>query len=94
MIVLGATLQANNNNFNYAFLSAKRGESEGYMLYYKVIRGDVRDHFSGYTTIKNELLTPKERNKKFRYLSDDVFQTVEVSRKKTFFNFGARFEMQ
>lgn len=64
------------------------------MKFYKVIRGDVRDHFSGYTTIENELLTEKERNRKFRYLHDSVFQEVEISRKKTFWNFGARFEMQ
>lgn len=64
------------------------------MKFYKVICGDMRDHFSGYTTIKNELLTEKERNKKFRYLPDSIFQEVEISRNKTFWSFGARFEME
>lgn len=64
------------------------------MKFYKVICGDVRDHFSGYTTIKNELLTEKERNRKFRYLHDSVFEEVEINHNKTFWSFGARFEME
>lgn len=63
------------------------------MKYYKAMK-DAHDYFTGWTTIKNELLTEKERNTRFRYLSDTVFQPVEISRKKTFFNFGARFEME
>ena len=51
------------------------------------------DYFTGYTTIKNELLTPRERNRKFRYLTDDVFETVNVSRKKIYWAFGARFAL-
>lgn len=62
------------------------------MLYYKVVQGDKHDYFTGYTTVKNELLTEKERNTKFRYLFDDVFHPVNVSRKKVYFMFGARFE--
>lgn len=64
------------------------------MKFYKVVVDDKHDYFTGYTTVKNELLTEKERNKKFRYLSDDVFQVVEVSKKKTFWMFGARFEIR
>ena len=63
------------------------------MKFYKVVVGDKYDYFTGYTTIKNELLTERERNTKFRYLRDDVFQEVEVSKKKTFWSFGARFEV-
>lgn len=63
------------------------------MKFYKVVVGDKYDYFTGYTTIKNELLTERERNTKFRYLQDDVFQEVEVSKKKTFWHFGARFEI-
>lgn len=61
------------------------------MLFYKATK-EVHDYFTGYTTIKNELVTQKERDTKFRYLSDSVFEKVEVSKKKTFWNFGARFE--
>jgi hypothetical protein len=63
------------------------------MKFYKVVVDDKHDYFTGYTTIKNELLTERERNTKFRYLQDDVFQEVEVSKKKTFWHFGARFEI-
>lgn len=62
------------------------------MKFYKVVVPDKYDYFTGYTTIKNELLTEKERNKKFRYLCDDCFQIVEVSKKKTFWSFGCRFQ--
>lgn len=62
------------------------------MKYYMVVRDGVHDYFTGYTTIKNELLTSRERNSKFRYLKDDIFEVVEVSKKKTVWAFGARFE--
>lgn len=62
------------------------------MKYYRVIRDSVHDYFTGYTTIKNELLTEKERNAKFRYLNDDIFEAVNVNRNKCFWCFGARFE--
>ena len=63
------------------------------MKYFKGVKGDVRDHFTGYTTVKNELLTPKERNRKFRYLSDDVFKEYYVSQRKIYWMFGCRFEV-
>lgn len=62
------------------------------MLFYKV-RRDAYDYFNKYGVVKNELLTEKERNTKCRYLKDEVFQPVEVSKKKTFWSFGCRFEM-
>ena len=62
------------------------------MKFYKVVK-EKHDYFTGYTTIENELLTERERNTKFRYLMDDCFQLVEVSKKKTFWSFGARFEI-
>ena len=65
------------------------------MRYYRV-KPDYdckHDYFTGYTTIKNELLTPRERKRKFRYLTDDVFETVNVSRKKIYWVFGARFAL-
>lgn len=64
------------------------------MKYYRVIIGDKHDYFTGYTTIKNELLTEKERNRKFRYLTNSVFEIVDISRKKTYFSFGCRFEIR
>ena len=62
------------------------------MKYYKVVIGDKHDYFTGHTTILNELLTEKERHIKFRYLQDNCFKIVEISRKKTHIFFGARFE--
>lgn len=63
------------------------------MTYYRVVHGDVFDHKTGYTTIPGELLTLKERCKRFSSLSDRCFEAVQVSRAKTFWMFGARFEM-
>lgn len=63
------------------------------MLYYRA-KVEKHDYFTGYTTAIGELLTEKERNSKFRYLSDDVFEAVNVSRKRTFWSFGCRFEMR
>ncbi len=62
------------------------------MVFYKVIKGDKHDYFTGYTTVKNELVTQRERDTKFRYLNDDCFQQVNVSKKNTYWFFGARFE--
>lgn len=62
------------------------------MKFYKVIKGDVYDYLTGYATVKDELVTQKERYTKFGYLPDSVFEEVNVSKKKTFWNFGARFE--
>lgn len=63
------------------------------MLFYKAKR-EVHDYFTGYTTIENELVTQKEKDTKFRYLMDDVFEPVNISKKKTFWCFGARFEIK
>ena len=63
------------------------------MMYYRAIK-EAHDYFTGYTTVKNELITEKERNTKFRYLTDNVFETVNVSRKKIYWAFGCRFQMQ
>ena len=61
------------------------------MKYYRAI-AEKHDYFTGNTTIKGELVTERERNTKFRYLGDDIFEPVEISKKKTFWSFGARFE--
>lgn len=62
------------------------------MVYYKVITGDKHDYKTGYTTIKNELVTPRERKMKFSNLPDKYFNIVNVSQKNIYFFFGARFE--
>ena len=62
------------------------------MKFYQVNTGDKYDFFTGYTTIKGELVTQKERDTKFRYLNDEFFTPVEVSKKETFWLFGARFK--
>ena len=61
------------------------------MKFYKAIC-EKHDYFTDYTTCIGELVTERERNSKFRYLNDDVFETVEVSKKKTYWIFGCRFE--
>lgn len=62
------------------------------MKYYRV-RKESHDYFTGWTAIKNELITRKERETRFRYLMNDVFEEVEISRKKTYMSFGVRFEI-
>lgn len=63
------------------------------MLFYRANR-EAHDYFTGWTTVENELVTQRERDIKFRYLKDDIFTPVEVSKKKTFWSFGARFEIK
>ena len=58
------------------------------MKFYKAIC-EKHDYFTGYTTCIGELVTERERNCKFRYLNDDVFEIVEVSKKKTYWILGA-----
>lgn len=60
------------------------------MKYYRA-NGEYHDYFTGNTTIPGELITKRERNRHFRYLSDNCFTTVEVSKRDTYFSFGARF---
>jgi len=61
------------------------------MLYYKV-KHDAYDYLNKYAVVKNELLTARERNIKCRYLSDDIFEPVNISKNNIFWFFGARFE--
>jgi len=60
------------------------------MLYYKALE-EKYDYFTGNTLIERELVTPRERDTKFRYIPDRYFQLVEISKQKTFKMFGARF---
>lgn len=62
------------------------------MKFYQVLE-EKYDYFTGNTAIKGELLTEKERHTKVRYISDEYFKPVEVSKKKTYWFFGARFPM-
>lgn len=64
------------------------------MKYYRAKKKEVHDYFTGWTTVKNELVTEKEKNIRFRYLADSIFEEVEISKKKIFFNFGCRFEIK
>ena len=63
------------------------------MKYYKAIT-EKHDYFTGWTTVENELLTPRERWTRFRYLPDSYFEPVNISKRKIFINFGVRFEVQ
>ena len=62
------------------------------MKYYKV-NAERHDYFTGWTTVCGELLTEKERFRRFPHLSDLIFTVVEVPKSKTVFIFGARYEM-
>ena len=62
-------------------------------IYFKAKR-DAMDYLTGFPVVKDELLTPKERNTQARYLDDSIFEVVEISRKKTYKSFGARFEIK
>lgn len=64
------------------------------MKYYKVIKGDIYDRKTQYTTIPNELLTPKERKKMFPSLSNSCFEETEVNKKNTWYGFGGRFKVE
>lgn len=63
------------------------------MIYYKV--PDKMDNFyirnSGYTLVKNELLTLKEAQRMKAPI--DNLELVEISSRKTYRFFGCRFEM-
>lgn len=61
------------------------------MKYYKAV-AEKHDYFTGYTTVKDELLTEREKNTRFPYLYDYFFKPVEVNRNNTFFVFGSRFQ--
>lgn len=60
------------------------------MLYYMANR-DAYDYFNKYGIVSGELLTPKERNTKVRYIGDECFNIVAINRNDTFTNFGVRF---
>lgn len=62
------------------------------MKFYKVVIDGQRDNRTGYETIKNELITEKELQKHFPIVPIDCFRVVNVSKKKTYWMFGARFE--
>lgn len=62
------------------------------MKFYKVLVSDKRDRKSGFVTVGNELITEKERAKHFSTVADNVFTAVEVSKRNTYWFFGARFE--
>ena len=60
------------------------------MKFYRVLEQKY-DYFTKNETVENELLTEKERNSKFRYIPDEYFEIVNISKKKTFWSFGCRF---
>ena len=62
------------------------------MTYYKVLKGDINDRATGYTTIKNELLTERERETHFKTLNNSIFKIVNISKRNIYFMFGARFQ--
>ena len=61
------------------------------MKYYKALT-EKHDYFTGWTTVKNELLTEREKNTRFPHLYEYFYKPVEVNKNKTFFSFGCRFQ--
>ena len=59
------------------------------MTYYRS-KGEYHDYFTGNTAIPGELITKRERNTKYRYLCDNCFELVNVSRKDVYMQFGVR----
>ena len=65
------------------------------MIYYRVnkeydgIKNVSRRNFF---LISNELFTKKEIDKLKIYAIDKVFTKIEISKNKTYFSFGSRFE--
>ena len=60
------------------------------MLYYRA-NAEYHDYFTGNTTIPGELITERERNTKYRYLSDNCFTKVKISKRDVYISFGARY---
>lgn len=55
---------------------------------------DAYDYFTKNALIVNELVTQKERDTKYRYISDYFFKPVEIPKNRTFKSFGVRFEIK
>ena len=62
------------------------------MKFYKG-KKEVYDYNTGYALVKSELLTERERRKFFPSLSGNCFEETEVSKKGTYWMFGARFAL-
>ena len=64
------------------------------MATYFKAKYDLLDNKSEYSLLKDELLTPRERYTQAANIPDEAFKIVEISRKKTYKFFGARFEIK
>lgn len=61
------------------------------MMYYKS-NSEMMDKVTGWTVIKNELVTDRERDKRFPNLPDYIFTRVCLSSRDTYKTFGIRFQ--
>lgn len=61
------------------------------MMYYRST-AEMTDHFTGWTVIKNELVTDRERDKRFPNLPDYIFTRVKINSRDTYKTFGIRFQ--
>lgn len=61
------------------------------MKYLKA-KHDAYDYFNKNAIVKDELITMKERDRLYRYISDTCFTEVEIPKSKVFTMFGVRFE--
>ena len=68
------------------------------MKYFKAKKDIIRFTNSAcYSLVKNELLTEREKENQFPCKNEDIekyFDIVEISKRKTFWNFGCRFAMR
>jgi len=61
------------------------------MKYFKA-NCDSFDWATEWPLIKNELVTEKERAVRYPNISNNCFDSVEISKNKTYKSFGLRFE--
>lgn len=62
------------------------------MLYYRA-RTDSYDPETKNYLVRNQLITETERNKYYPTRPDFLFKEIELPKFRTYFSFGARFEI-
>ena len=60
-------------------------------MMYLMSKEDGYDYLSGYSVVKNQLITIKEYHRKCPYISDDKFWKVMINKNHTYMSFGVRF---
>lgn len=64
------------------------------MRYYKVIKDGARDRETFFECYKGELLTMRERKAYCPSIPERCFEAVDISKRKVYWFFGKRFEVE